>query len=73
MPSGWRNELLDFSLYGGAGIKYAGQGKLPPMIKDLVVHYFYLLGLNPNDGLEIPEDYEDRNLEGTRIFSDLLM
>ena len=63
MPSGWRNELLDFSLYGGPGIKYAGQGKLPPMIKDLVVHYFYLLGLNPNDGLEIPEDYEDRNLE----------
>ena len=62
-PSGWRNELLDFKKYGGPGIKHAGQGILPPMVKDVIVHYFYLLGLNPNDGEMIPEDYVDRNLE----------
>ena len=62
-PSGWRDELLDFKKYEGPGIKYAGQGKLPPMVKDVIVHYFYLLGLNPNDGEMIPEDYVDRNLE----------
>ena len=53
-PSGWRNDLLDFKRYGGPGIKYAGNGKLPPMIKDILVHYFNLLGLNPNYGEETP-------------------
>ena len=33
------------------------------MIKDVLVHYFYLLGLNPNDGEEIPDDYQDMDLD----------
>ena len=45
MPSGWRNDLLDFKKYGGPGTSYSG-GRLPPRIEDLIVHYFYLLGIN---------------------------
>ena len=63
LPSGWRNDLLDFALYGGPGTGYSG-GRLPPRIKDLIVHYFYLLGLNPNEHARtIPENYEERDLE----------
>ena len=54
---------MDFYKYGGPGIKYEGQNKLPSMIKDVLVHYFYLLGLNPNDGEEIPDDYQDMDLD----------
>ena len=63
LPSGWPQHLMDFYKYGGPGIKYEGQNKLPPMIKDVLVHYFYLLGLNPNDGEEVPDDYQDRDLD----------
>ena len=63
-PSGWNNELMDFYKYGGPGSKYDGNGKLPPMIKDVLVHYFYLLGLNPNEhARKIPDDYKDRCLD----------
>ena len=58
LPSGWRNDLLDFWKYGGPGTSYSG-GRLPPRIKDLIVHYFYLLGINPNyHARTIPEDIE---------------
>ena len=64
LPSGWNNELLDFFNYGGPGIKYGGQGKLPPMLKDIITHYFYLLGENPNEfAKEIPDDFEPRQLD----------
>ena len=54
---------MDFYKYGGPGIKYDG-GRLPPRIKDIIVHYFFLLGLNPNEHAKhIPEDYEDRDLD----------
>ena len=33
------------------------------MIKDIILHYFYLLGINPNDAQNIPEDYEDRPVD----------
>lgn len=64
LPSGWNNELLDFYKYGGPGIKYGGQGKLPPMLKDIITHYFFLLGENPNLlAEEIPSNYEERCLD----------
>ena len=64
LPSGWNNELMDFYKYGGPGKKYEGNGRLPPMIKDVIVHYFYLLGLNPNKhARDIPDDYQDRWLD----------
>ena len=51
------------SKYGGPGTSYSG-GRLPPRIKDLIVHYFYLLGLNPNHhACNVPEDYEERDLD----------
>ena len=53
---------MDFYKYGGPGIKYEGQNKLPSMIKDVLVHYFYLLGLN-NNGEDIPDDYQDMDLD----------
>ena len=63
LPSGWRNDLLVFWKYGGPGTSYSG-GRLPPRIKDLIVHYFYLLGLNPNHhARNVPEDYEERDLD----------
>ena len=63
MPSGWRNDLLDFKKYGGHGTSFSG-GRLPPRIKDLIVHYFYLLGINPNyHARTIPEDYEEMDLD----------
>ena len=51
---------MDFYKYGGPGKKYDGRGKLPPMVRDMIIHYFYLLGLNPNDHAK---DYEDRGLD----------
>ena len=55
---------MDFYKYGGPGKKYEGNGRLPPMIKDVIVHYFYLLGLNPNEhARDIPDDYQDRWLD----------
>ena len=30
------------------------------MVRDMIIHYFYLLGLNPNDHAK---DYEDRGLD----------
>ena len=63
-PEGWRDSLLEFHKYGGPGTSYEGTGKLPPRIKDLICHYFYLLGVNPNEHAEkIPDDYEPRDLE----------
>ena len=38
--TGWNNDFFNHG--GGPGIKYGGQGKLPPMLKDIVIHYFYL-------------------------------
>ena len=54
---------MDFYSYGGPGIKYSGIGKLPPMIKDIIVHYFHLLGMNPNEGIDIPDGYQPKNLD----------
>ena len=62
LPSGWRNDL-DFYKYGGPGTSYSG-GRLPPRIKDIIVHYFYLLGINPNyHARNIPDGYEERDLD----------
>ena len=64
LPEGWRNQLLDFYLYGGPGTAYGGSGKLPPRVRDIIVHYFYLLGLNPNiHAKKVPADYKERDLE----------
>ena len=63
MPSGWRNDLLDFCKYGGPGTSYSG-GRLTPRNNDLIVHYFYLLGIIPYyHARTIPEDYEERDLD----------
>ena len=63
-PSGWNNDLLDFYKYGGPGKKYEGNGKLPAMIKDVLIHYMYLLGVNPNEhAVDIPSNYENRWLD----------
>ena len=63
-PEGWRDDLLEFSKYGGPGRSYEGKGKLPPRLKDIIVHYFWLLGLNPNEYCkEVPEDYVPRDLD----------
>ena len=62
LPSGWRYDL-DFYKYGGPGTSYSG-GRLPPRIKDIIVHYFYLLGINPNyHARTVPEGYEERDLD----------
>ena len=67
LPSGWRNDL-DFYKYGGPGTSYSG-GRLPPRIKDIIVHYFYLLGINPNyHARTVPEGYEERDLDNLAFF-----
>ena len=65
-PSGWRNDLLDFKSYGGPGGGYKGPGKLPPKLKDLIIWYFWLLGADPNHGIEIPEGYVEKNFDNLR-------
>ena len=67
LPAGWPQHLMDYYKYKGPGIKYAGQGKLPPMSW---CTFFYLLSLNPNDGKDIPDDYQCNEI--SRIFLSFL-
>ena len=71
MPSGWGKDLLDFKKYGGPSTSFRG-GRLPPRMKDLIVHYYYLLGLNPNyHARTIPEEnkYVDKVCLGSWLLS----
>ena len=64
MSFGWRNDPLHFKKYGGPSpsISY-NWGRLPPRIKDLIVHYLCLFRMIPNYHTHtIPEDYEERDL-----------
>ena len=62
VPEGWRDELMEFHKYGGPGTSYEGSGKLTPRVRDVICHYFYLLGLDANDHCSSkPEDYKERD------------
>ena len=63
VPEGWRDDLLEFSKFGGPGTSYEGSGKLTPRVRDLICHYFYLLGLDANDFCKSkPADYKERDI-----------
>ena len=62
VPEGWRDDLLEFFKYGGPATSYEGTGKLTPRIRDIICHYFYLLGLDVNDHCRNkPDDYKERD------------
>ena len=54
--------MLEYHSYGGPGTSYQG-GKLPPRVKDIICHYFYLLGVNPNThAQDVPPEYQPHDL-----------